>query len=494
MNGGFAEKRRKSRKEQTMKRAIIAVLACALAIAFVACALTGGALRTGRGWESSTIVRLEAPRSLIVGNLSLGYMRWLTTPAEGSSGALPVRDGDLLYVKMQGAGAEKEGEFILPWRAEDGAKLSFKMDGPRLLLGERVVSLKLDGDAAGWDWAGKAPERELASLRFVTVDKPPADEPLSDERVHVFERIAGVNPHVGLALDDGALLERVSSLDPRWLMIDKDKMTQAELEAVVNRRAIETLFLGVKDAGFNLQGLATLPNLRRLILSNFDSTKTAMPVLPRLDSLTFVGGTLQDLTAIKPLTGLRELNLNLSETISLNGIQALPQLQELGISGAKDEKTLDFAPLDGLEQLRWVSFGQGITEAQFARVIQTHPGLRVVELLKCEDVRNLAPLGNLRDLKALIFLPKEYEGSLEPLKQMKNLRLLVLSEEIFKKEPTDVAELGGALPDCVIAEGEPFCLGAGRIFLLVPLAALGWMVAARRRSRAACRAPYAVHS
>ncbi len=135
------------------------------------------------------------------------------------------------------------------------------------------------------------------------------------------------------------------------------------------------------------------------------------------------------------------------------------------------------------------AFGPCVSPDQFARVVQTHPDLQVVEVLKCEGIKNLAPLTSLRDLKALVFLPmpaeKDNEVSIEPFKRMKELRLLVLSKEVFKERPGDVAELRGELPGCVIAEGEPFCLGSGRILLLVPAVALGWMLIAGRRSRAA---------
>jgi hypothetical protein len=472
-----------------MKRAIVAVLACAVAATVGACAWIGVASRSGRCWESSCIVRLEGPGELTAGNLSLGYMRWTTSTAEGNSGALLLRDGDLLWVEMRGKEADQDGKFVIPWRPDDGTKLSLKMEGPCLVLGERAVSLRLGKDGAGWDWVAQASDKELASLRFVLVD-----EPFSEERIPVFEKIAGVNPHVGLALTDGTLLARVPALDPRWLMADEQKMPQADLETLARRKAIETLILSLDDADLNLQGLAALPNLRRLTLEKYNSTKTAVADLPRLESLTFVEGALLDLTALKPLTGLRELNLSLEEIKSLNGIQALPQLQELGISGAKDQEPLDFAPLDNLKQLRWVAFGRGITQGQFARVVQTHPDLQAVELLESEDIKSLAPLAGLRELRALVYLPKSGEGSIETLKQMKQLRLLVLSKETFKEKPADVAELRSELPGCVIAEGEPFCLGAGRILLLVPLVALGWWIVPGRRSRAAGRAPYQAHS
>ncbi len=471
-----------------MKRAIVAVLACAVAVTVGACAWMGVASRSGRCWESSTIVRVQGPGELTAGNLSLGYMRWITSPGEGNPGALMMRDGDLLYVKLKGKDAEKEADFIMPWRPEDGADLNLKTDGPCLVLGERAVSLTLGKDAAGWDWVSQASDKELACLRFIKVD-----EPFSDEQVRAFEKIAGVNPHVGVALPDVTLLARVPSLDPRWLWIDEHKIPQADLDVIVKQKKIETLILNVEEVKSNLQGLAALPNLRRLTLEKYESAKTAMPALPRLESLTLLDGALQDLTVLKPLTGLRELNLELAETASLNGIQALPQLQELGVCGAKDKAPLDFAPLDGLKQLRWVAFGPGITQGQFARVIQTHPDLQVVEVLNCEDIKNLAPLANLRELKALVFLAKEYGGSIEPLKQMKQLRLLVLPEQMFKERSADVADLRGELPGCVIAEGEPFCLGAGRILLLVPLVALGWLVIPGRRSRVASRVPYPVH-
>ena len=233
-------------------------------------------------------------------------MRWMTSPAEGNVGALLVRDGDLLYVGLHKKDADKEGDFIVPWRPEDGAKLSLKLEGPRLILGERVVSLVLGKDAAGWDWVGKATEKELAGLRFVIVE-----EPVPDEQVRLFEKLARVNPHVGLSLTDSAVLARVPALDPRFFMLDAKggPSSQADLDALAKRKAIETLILNLENADLKLQGLAALPNLRRLTLGNYESAKTAMPDLPRLESLTFFNSALQDLTPLKPLTGLRELNL-----------------------------------------------------------------------------------------------------------------------------------------------------------------------------------------
>ncbi len=125
-----------------MKKAIVGILACAMTVALAACAWMGITQRNGSCWESSTIVRVEGS-GLTVGNLSLGYMRWVTSPADGNAGALLVRDGDLLYVTAQGKDAEKEENFFVPWRSEDGAKLSLKRDGPCLVLGERAVSLIL---------------------------------------------------------------------------------------------------------------------------------------------------------------------------------------------------------------------------------------------------------------------------------------------------------------------------------------------------------------
>jgi hypothetical protein len=170
--------------------------------------------------------------------------------------------------------------------------------------------------------------------------------------------------------------------------------------------------------------------------------------------------------------------------MSLNGIETLPQLQELGLY-CKEKGPLDCAPLDGLKQVRWMAFGPCISPKQFAQFVQTHPRLQAVEVLKCEGIKSLAPLAKLRELKALVFLPNDNASSIELFKGMEQLRLLVLWKEMFKEKPGDVAELQGDLPKCVIAEGEPFCLGAGRILLLVPLVALGWMLIAGRRSRAA---------
>jgi hypothetical protein len=463
-----------------MKKAVIGVLACALAAALGACAWMGVGVHRAPRLESAAIVRVEAPPDWAAGNISLGYMRWLAKATEGNPGALLARDGDVLWLAPEKTAQQEKLAFVVPWGTRDGETLSLRVDGPCLVLGNQIVSLYLEKHGAGWDWIGSASEKQLTSLRSLVVD-----EPFSDEQLTALEKIARVNPHVGLSLHDGTLLKDISSFDPHWLIV-KEEISQEDLDALVQRKAIQTLILSAKDSSLNLQLLAALPNLRHLtLIRDSDSGKTALPLLPRLESLTLFGGALKDLTALRPLVGLRELNFTLSEMDSLNGIEALIRLRELELCGAEDKQTLNCARLDGLKGLHWVAFGPGIAQEQIARVIQTHPDLQVVELLNCEGITNTVPFASLRDLNALIFLPKGYEGTLDPIRQMKGLRLLVLPDEILKKKPAEVAKLRDALPGCLIVEGAPFCLGAGRILLLVPLAVLGWACIARHRSRAA---------
>jgi hypothetical protein len=201
-----------------------------------------------------------------------------------------------------------------------------------------------------------------------------------------------------------------------------------------------------------------LTTIRSLILigAKLPVTLASLADLAQLEQLTLVGGNVED----------------------LGGLAKLPRLKTLSLTAC--EKVAVLGPLKNLA-LEYLAFPPKISQEQFDAAVQAHPALKAVELFGCENVKDIAALKGLKDLKALVLIKPAFEGEkhLADLKELKGLRLLVLppwEEEADAK----IAELQKALPDCLISAGKPMCLGSGWILLLAPVAAGAWLVARRR--------------
>ena len=72
---------------------------------------------------------------------------------------------------------------------------------------------------------------------------------------------------------------------------------------------------------------------------------------------------------------------------------AFPDLRKLVFAGS-EALDLDLSVLERLPRLAWLGFPQNTTQEAFARVIASHPDLKVVEL-GSEKVRDLSPLRSL---------------------------------------------------------------------------------------------------
>jgi len=249
-------------------------------------------------------------------------------------------------------------------------------------------------------------------------------------------------------------------------------------------KEVEFLALGEakKEEKPNLAFLDSLPALRTLMLIGWDPL--AVGPLPagceRLKSLLLLGCKLEDLVPIAHLTGLEELYVNRCEKLAdIGSVAALTELKALSLAGCEEVK--DLSPLKKLAGLKTLSLPPGVAQEQFAAIIADHPGLESVELIRCEKVIDLSPLQGLKGLRDLVLL--RVPANREPLLKMDGLRFLALDKKLFEESPDEVAKLDKALPDCLIVQAEPMCLGSGWILLLVPAAAGAWLARRRRRKQ-----------
>jgi hypothetical protein len=90
----------------------------------------------------------------------------------------------------------------------------------------------------------------------------------------------------------------------------------------------------------------------------------------------------------------------------------------------------------------------------------------VVELIDCWEINDLDPLLKLPKLQTLVLqLEKEQLTMIDSLVQLK---LLILTNEIFDDNPEWVKELSSSLPNTTIVPGSGLCLGSGWLILLIP--------------------------
>jgi hypothetical protein len=174
---------------------------------------------------------------------------------------------------------------------------------------------------------------------------------------------------------------------------------------------------------------------------------------------------------------MEELSLlGCDDLADVRALAKLPGLKTVILDGNKE--ALNLSSLAGLTQLRWVGLPPETTQEQFATFIRAHQDLKILELIDCQKVTDLAPLRELKKLEGLI-LNGDFEH-LDAVRELKSLRFVGVPSNTYKKSPDQVTAIKRALPDALVVPVSGFCLGSGWILLLVPAAILARILAARR--------------
>jgi hypothetical protein len=291
-------------------------------------------------------------------------------------------------------------------------------------------------------------------------------------------RLANANPHVGFSLGSQAALPQVlSRFRPRTLVLSGEDMKLTGNSASL--REIETLVLTSSGAG-SLDLLPALPRLRQLAISNWDVAAAGpLPAgLKRLKSLAIFSTTSWDSTALRfAPAGLEELSI-VDQPVDPKQLARLRELRTLVLNYTGASEAL--AGLASLRKLEWILLPDSTSQAQFAAILAMHPGLRTLEIVLADSLRDLSPLRGLKHLQGLILDGEPRH--VEVVKELRSLRYVVLECDSTRASLERVASLRKALPEALVVAVKPLCLGSGWILLLVPTSALGWFLG--RRSRA----------
>jgi hypothetical protein len=456
-------------------------LAAAGSMAWLSC--TQIQLRQGRGeWQPPRIVQIQGGD--VWRNPFPSYGLWVTQPVDGRSIAL-AQDGDLLMGMYK---KDDKGETpIFPYEAGDGTALAVAIEPSRLLMGDRTVYLDLAAGGQGWAWLQKARPGDLAALRFVNIpdDFEPADNGALQRRL--LKNLADRRPNVGLGFAKQAVMREVLPwFQPRWLALGDCRLEQQDQEILAGRTGAEVLIINCT----NLDSLWFLPrlcSLRKLIMESWEPEKTGpFPVgCGGLDVLVLHEAKMKGLAPLANAVGIRSLGLvDCDIGGDAAGLAKLAGLRSLVLNATQLKDGTGALPQ--LKGLKWLGLPADASQDVFAGLMKDHPDLVGLEIFGCENIKDLAPLAQLKHPEFLVLVKNEQVKDYAPLKNLKSLRLLVLSSEIFEKSPAEVEALKKALPNTQVVPGGPLCLGSGWILALFPAVAAARLLWARpgKRGRA----------
>jgi hypothetical protein len=285
---------------------------------------------------------------------------------------------------------------------------------------------------------------------------------------------------VALGVQSNAVVQQVLPLfRPRVLLLPGEALDAEGRRIMEDQQQVETLVISGKTPG-SLDFLPMLHGLRRLAIGSWDVGKAGpLPAgLQGLKSIVVFDSTMKDLAALDAApAGMEELSLlGCDDLADVRALAKLPGLKTVILDGNKE--ALNLSSLAGLTQLRWVGLPPETTQEQFATFIRAHQDLKILELIDCQKVTDLAPLRELKKLEGLI-LNGDFEH-LDAVRELKSLRFVGVPSNTYKKSPDQVTAIKRALPDALVVPVSGFCLGSGWILLLVPAAILARILAARR--------------
>ena len=374
---------------------------------------------------------------------------------------LPASAGDLLYMIMD------DLQFYYRYSQENGTLLSVSFDTLN------AVSVYLNGNLEYMELS------EPSSLEaFSQLSNPEVEQlstiyikgPVSDEHLMVLKKHETRLSGKGLVVEGGAgsdsFNEILSICRPTFLVIDDlGVLPDPEDGSCVSK--LELLWV---DS--NIPALTKLANccsnLESLIVASWEPKPgELLPLagLKKLQSITIAESELTTLESIEFPESLRKLHLISCDTLSdISGLGDLQNLKHLSLTQCSRVQDVDV--LLEMEPLYWLSLPPNISHHKFGELTGRFTQLKVVELIGCSDIRDLSPLQALPDLNILVLqLEKEQLSKLDSLEQLK---LLILTNEVFEDNPEWIKELRASLPSTTIVPGSGLCLGSGWLLLLLP--------------------------
>lgn len=280
-----------------------------------------------------------------------------------------------------------------------------------------------------------------------------------------FQRHKNINLVVEGEDRDGQLANILKRFNPHWIYMPDLKLPGKRDEWIGGLK--DTRLLAVSRANYTTYDLCSnLPSIVSLILSGDTGdplTGLSLKELPKLRSLSIMDVMHVDMSWFENNGYLENLFLiNIDSISSVNNQAGISGLKSLGLTESVWEGELPV-----ISGLAWMSMPGDISQESFSHWCSQQQELQILEIAGSDKITDLEPLRNLSGLNTLMI--NTPEAPFEPLKELRQLDLLVIEHGRFKDNQEQVDELRAALPQTRVVPGGGFCLGSGWILLLIPV-------------------------
>jgi hypothetical protein len=244
---------------------------------------------------------------------------------------------------------------------------------------------------------------------------------------------------------------------------------------------LEILMITLNDSVIT-DPLPYMPELEQLFLSELDDnislTSNFLVNNKQIKRLIIQKSGSLDFSILKPLDNLKELVVNVSDSITnFDLINEHKKLEVLSVTG----DNLVYSPdLIKMPLLRWMTFSPNVTQEEFNLFVDTHADLEVIELIENDKISSLRSLSKLSKLYALTIT--DTITDIASIKNLRTLKYLSLPDN-FLDDPMNKTEIQKSLPGTHIAANEGFCLGSGWLLLIIPLVLILRFISSKERQR-----------
>ena len=431
-----------------MKKAILIIIVIALLIS------TGYFVIKNYSNEKYKIVKLKGSDAYT--NFTRSDFEWITGPDKDSISALPLYDGDLIYILS--------GSDELPfhrYKEKDGNYLDFYHDDFLLFMNGNIISIELSEDENFMEWIKGIDTKDIHDLRYISVTSYS-----SEIHLKYLKKIAGVKTDIGLfvAEDITDLDDILDLFDPAWIAAPGCQFDEKTKKKIANEKNLELLYIG--EDSWDLSILSELPKLEALILLEIPQPENKEPLIKNDDikSLTIMKSGIRDISSLSNLTKITELNLLDCDSLSsINSVDKLKNLQCVSLINCDNLK--DINVLNKLPSLKWISFNPHITEIELDNFIKDHKSIEVAELTYCKNISDVSPFKKLKKLSCFTYY--ETDIDLNSVYELKGLSYLSLPDSIYDNA-LNIEKIQEKNPNCVIVPNAGFCLGSGWLLLIIP--------------------------
>ncbi len=338
----------------------------------------------------------------------------------------------------------------------------FKSTDNTVFVNDKINSVDIPGNDDMIPWFKNLKERDFSSLQFLSFKSKPQGSYLP-----YLTKLAKLKPDVGLSytgnLEDMGGLFKI--FNPR--VITGPSISRNDYDQLSKLTNLEILIVSLNDSVIT-DPLPPMPELEQLFLTgineNIKLTNNFLLNNKQIERVIIQKSGSLDFSILNPLDNLKELVVNVSDTIiNFDLINNHKKIEVLSFTGDKLVYNPDSIRLP---LLRWMTFSSNVTQKEFNSFVDTHPDLEVIELIRNDTISSLQVLTKLGKLFGLTVT--DTVTDIASIKTLTNLRYLSLPND-FLNDTLNKSEIQKSLPGTRLAGNEGFCLGSGWLLIIIPL-------------------------